>query len=121
MAKLLVVGDNEVNRLLAAMALGAQGHIIDEARDGPEALALLTDQRYDCVLLDLSMPEMSGYEVCARIRRNPQLESTRVVAYTAHALESERRRMLEVGFDAVLTKPVSIDAFDQLFAVLPPR
>lgn len=121
MAKLLVVDDNEVNRLLATMTLGTQGHTVDEARDGPEALALLAQQRYDCVLLDISMPEMSGYEVCARIRRDPQLASVQVVAYTAHALESERRRMLEVGFDAVLTKPVSVHAFEQLFTVLPPR
>ena len=115
MSIVLVVDDSEINRLLATMTLTAQGHQADEACNGSEALAMLERRRYDCVLLDISMPEMSGYEVCARIRRDPRLASTRVVAYTAHALGADRRKMLDTGFDAVLTKPASLQAFEQLF------
>lgn len=114
MQRILVVDDNDVNRLLAVMSLGNASRTVDEAPGGAEALALLARHRYDCVLLDISMPEMSGYEVCGRIRADAALAGLRVVAYTAHALDSEHRKILESGFDGVLTKPVDISAFERI-------
>ena len=114
MQRILVVDDNEVNRLLAVLSLGTETRTIDEASGGPQALALLAAHRYDCVLLDISMPEMSGYEVCRRIREDPSLAGLRVIAYTAHALDSEQRKILASGFDGVLTKPVDISAFERV-------
>ena len=114
MQRILVVDDNDVNRLLAVMSLGNGTRTIDEAPGGRQALTLLAANRYDCVLLDISMPEMSGYEVCRRIREDPSLAGLRVVAYTAHALDSEHRKILESGFDGVLTKPVDISAFERV-------
>lgn len=114
MHKILVVDDNEVNRLLAVMTLERDGRQIDEAVDGPSALAKLAEGGYRCVLLDISMPGMSGYEVCEAIRADAALKGTRVIAYTAHALDAEHRKILSAGFDGVLTKPVDIEAFDRM-------
>lgn len=116
MQRILVVDDNEVNRLLAVLSLNHDGREIDEAASGAQALELLAARPYDCVLLDISMPEMSGYEVCRRIRADGALAGLRVIAYTAHALDSEHRRILESGFDGVLTKPVDILEFERVVA-----
>jgi CheY-like chemotaxis protein len=104
----LVVDDHELSRRLARLVLEPSGWQVDEACDGAQALAALASSRYDCVLLDISMPGMSGEAVCAQIRRDPALAGIRVVAYTAHAMSHERERMLAVGFDDIVTKPASM-------------
>jgi CheY-like chemotaxis protein len=80
---------------------------VSTVESGSAALALLADQTFDVVLLDLSMPGMSGEETCRRIRTDQRLQSLYVIAYTAHALEHERERILACGFDDILVKPVS--------------
>ncbi len=79
----------------------------DTASSGEEALAKLNAKTYDVVLLDISMPDLSGDEVCRRIRADARFKSLRVVAYTAHAMEEARTSILAAGFDALLTKPIS--------------
>jgi putative two-component system response regulator len=59
------------------------------------------------VLLDISMPGLSGVETVRRIRGNAQWQGIHVIAYTAHAMEEEKRQILEAGFDDILVKPVS--------------
>jgi two-component system cell cycle response regulator DivK len=105
--RILVVDDHPVNRKLATMLLGGAGYPIEEAASGEEALARLATGGFDAVLLDVSMPGLSGSEVCARIRADPELRPLRVVAYTAHAFEDECNKILAAGFDALVTKPVS--------------
>lgn len=105
--RVLVVDDHPVNRKLATMLLRGAGYHIDEAASGEEALARLSADSFDSVLLDVSMPGLSGSEVCARIRAHASLRRLRVVAYTAHAFEEECNQILAAGFDALVTKPVS--------------
>ena len=105
--RILVVDDHPVNRKLAVMLLRGAGYEIDEAACGEEALAKLAAGRFNAVLLDVSMPGLSGSEVCARIRADDRLKNLRVVAYTAHAFEDECSQILAAGFDELVTKPVS--------------
>ena len=105
----LVVDDHPINRRLAIMLLRGAGYEIDEAEDGTQALAKLSADAFDIVLLDVSMPGLSGNEVCARIRADEKLRSLRVIAYTAHAFEEERNQILAAGFDGLVTKPISKD------------
>jgi two-component system cell cycle response regulator DivK len=105
--RILVVDDHEVNRQLVSLLLTRAGHEVTEAESGTAALAWLGRARFDAVLLDISMPEMSGPEVLEHIRSNEATCGLRVVAYTAHAQEGDRKEMLAQGFDAVLTKPIS--------------
>lgn len=115
MKHLLVVDDNAVNRKLALAMLKKRGWAMDEAENGMEALEKLEKGQFDYVLLDISMPGMDGEEVCRRIRASEQLRHLRVVAYTAHALESEKQRIMSCGFDDIVIKPVTMNALLEKF------
>lgn len=106
--KALVVDDNEINRTLAMRLLAKTGWAVDEAECGEDALRYLAETPVALVLLDISMPKISGPEICRRIR-DQGLGGTgvKVVAYTAHAMPDEILGFLEGGFDSVLLKPLS--------------
>ena len=106
--RVLVADDNPAGRELVREALaGVVGSII-EAADGREALKKLRETLPDLVLLDIQMPEMDGYAVLREIRSDPALKRLRVVALTAFAMEGDRERAIEAGFDDYLTKPVTV-------------
>ena len=106
-AKILVVDDVAVNVKLLADLLGAKGYRTCTAASGREALATLESEHPDLVLLDVMMPGMSGYEVCAAIRANPAHAMLPVVLVTALDPAQERAKGLDAGADDFLTKPVS--------------
>ena len=108
--RVLIVDDVAVNRKLAAAMLKKRGWDIVEVDSGPAALDRLKAEPFDYVLLDISMPGMSGDEVCRLIRSAEATRDLRVVAYTAHALESEKAQIMAAGFDDIIIKPVTIDA-----------
>jgi two-component system chemotaxis response regulator CheY len=116
MTSALVVDDNAVNRKLAVALLKRRGWAVEEAENGAVAMQKLAAGTFDAVLLDISMPVMDGEETCKRIRANPASAHLRVVAYTAHAMESERERFMAAGFDDMLIKPISAQ---DLLRVLP--
>lgn len=103
----LIVDDNPVNRLLPSAILRKEGCSVAEAASGEEALDYLSRTRPDCVLLDISMPGLSGEQVCERIRQDANLAGLRVIAYTAHAMPEEKHRIMGAGFDDLLIKPIS--------------
>ena len=105
----LVVDDIPSNRLIAEAMLKQLGWAVMLAADGREALRVLGTTPMDLVLLDISMPGMSGLEVCQKIRENSALVELPVIAYTAHAQPEDRRSFIASGFNDVLIKPVSRD------------
>jgi two-component system, chemotaxis family, chemotaxis protein CheY len=104
---ILIVDDQPTNRRLPAAILGKLGCRVAEAENGEQALDYLAREAVDCVLLDISMPGLTGDEVCRRIRQDARLQGLRVVAYTAHAMYGEEVRIMDAGFDAILIKPIS--------------
>lgn len=108
MKSVLVVDDNAVNRKLAVALLKRRSFNAQEASGGQQALDMLQASHFDVVLLDISMPLMDGKEVCRIIRSQPALSHVRVIAYTAHAMASERQSIMAAGFDDLLVKPISI-------------
>ena len=106
-AKILVVDDVAMNVKLLADLLGVKGYATCTAASGAEALAKLGSERPDLVLLDVMMPGMSGYEVCAAIRADPAHVMLPVVLVTALDPAKERAKGLDAGADDFLTKPVS--------------
>jgi len=106
-AKILVVDDVALNVKLLADLLGAKGYRTCTAASGQEALAVLDAERPDLVLLDVMMPGMSGYEVCAAIRAAPAHAMLPVVLVTALDPAQERAKGLDAGADDFLSKPVS--------------
>jgi CheY-like chemotaxis protein len=110
--RLLVVDDNPINRRLAVAFSRRLAWAAEEADSGERAFLQLAADSFDAVLLDISMPGLSGEEVLARLRAEPRFSGQWVVAYTAHALPAEVERLLRIGFDRVLVKPISLDALE---------
>jgi CheY-like chemotaxis protein len=104
--KVLVVDDNEDSADSMAMLLEAEGHVVSKAYGAAEAVSVAPSFSPDLILLDLSMPLMSGYEAIPRLRRVVRNEALVVAAMTGFGLEEDRRRTEAAGFDAHLTKPV---------------
>lgn len=101
-----LVEDNADNRLLIHALLDDDFTIL-EYGDGPSALAGLQVVCPDLVLLDISLPEMDGTEVLARIRADSSLRHLPVIALTAHAMAGDRARLMAAGFDDYVTKPIA--------------
>jgi len=105
--RLLIVDDHPVNRTVASLHVRGTEWDTVQASSGFEALDLLAAGSFDCVLLDMSMPGMSGQEVCQRIRADERLRDLHVIGYTAHAMKSEQQQILAAGFDDLLIKPIT--------------
>jgi two-component system cell cycle response regulator DivK len=117
--RVLIVDDNAVNRRLAELLFLRRGWQVATVVSGEQALLDLVVHRYDLVLLDISMPGITGVEVCQHIRADQELRTVRVIAYTAHALREEQERFLASGFDAVLVKPISPRALQEVLLAQP--
>jgi len=98
-----------VNRLLATKLLEKCGHTIVSAVNGREAIAAVTADAFDIILMDVQMPEMDGLEAAAAIRKMEILTGTHVpiVALTAHAMKGDREICIAAGMDAYLSKPIN--------------
>ncbi len=105
-AKILVVDDNEPNRLLARGALEDEGYEVLVAEDGAQALAIFEASQPDCVLLDVRMPGLDGFAVCERLRLLPRGPETPVLFLTALRDVDTFDRALRAGGDDFLTKPI---------------
>jgi two-component system sensor histidine kinase/response regulator len=105
-SKVLVVDDNADNRALAEATLSEEGYEVVLAAGGIEGLALFERERPDCVLLDVRMPDLDGFEVCTRIRALPEGDHTPIVFLTALRDVDTFDRALRAGGDDFLTKPV---------------
>lgn len=106
-AHLLVVDDNKVNRLLLGRGLEAQGHTVDFATNGREALAKLRSGAFDLLLLDIQMPEMDGYQVLEELARDLRLRDLPVIVTSALEELDSVVRCIEMGAEDYLTKPVN--------------
>lgn len=116
MAKILVVEDNEQNRILIRQILTFHGHEVLEVSNGSEAIRLMEGQRPDLVLLDLQMPVMDGFSVLRHIRLTPGLRRMKVIAVTSLAMKGDREKALEAGFDEYITKPIDTRNFPILIS-----
>ena len=123
--RVLVVEDNEINQLVAIELLQSLGLSTDVACNGHEALEALARHSYAAILMDCQMPELDGYEATRRIRALPgPVADTPVIALTAHAMEGERKKVLDAGMDDYLAKPVRFATLETTlrhWIALPPR
>jgi PAS domain S-box-containing protein len=112
--RILVVDDNVDSADSLTMLLKYDGHQVQVAHDGPEALALALTFRPQIVILDIGLPGMNGYEVGRRLRREPGGEQIALIALTGYGQAEDRKRSKEAGFDHHLTKPVDYDVLTAL-------
>jgi PAS domain S-box-containing protein len=105
-SRILVVDDNEDSAESMATLVGMWGHDVRTANDAAGALRAAAEHRPEVVLLDIGMPQVSGYEVAQQLRAMPGFERTVLIAMTGYGQEEDRRRTKEAGFNHHLTKPV---------------
>jgi CheY-like chemotaxis protein len=110
----LVVDDNEDSALSLAMLLELQGYAVTTAFRGDEALARAREQPPDVALLDIGLPDVSGYELAGRLRATLAPRGVVLVALTGWGQEEDRRSALAAGFDRHFTKPVDPDALERM-------
>jgi CheY-like chemotaxis protein len=115
--RVLLAEDNAVNQKLASRLLERRGHTVAVASNGRQALEMLDKQSFDLVVLDVSMPEMDGFEAAAAIRAREKTSGARIpiLAMTAHAMKGDREKCLAAGMDGYVAKPVRAA---QLFAAI---
>ena len=110
---ILYVEDNQDNRKLVRRVLEADGYDIDEAKDAQEALEYLNTKSPSLILMDISMPDIDGYALTAKIKSTPEFADTPIIAMTANVMRGDRERSLEAGCDGYIQKPIDIDTLTQ--------
>ncbi len=112
--RILVVDDNHDSADTLAMLLGMDGHELQVAYDGLEAIAAAEQFRPDVVLLDIGLPRMNGHDACRRIREQPWGRTMRLIALSGWTQEEDRRKSWDAGFNEHLAKPPSYPHLRQL-------
>jgi two-component system cell cycle response regulator DivK len=107
----LIVDDEPDNVSVARKILAFNGSTVYVARNGVEGLTILQTLQPTFVLMDLSMPEMDGWEMLNVMRANQELARIPVIALTAHAMTGDKERVLEAGFNGYIPKPFRINSF----------
>jgi PAS domain S-box-containing protein len=105
--RILVAEDNLVNQKLARRLLEREGHLVTIAENGKRAIELFRSHPFDLIFMDVQMPEMDGIEATTLIRRYETDSHIPIIAMTAHAMDGDKERCLNVGMDAHLAKPIN--------------
>lgn len=119
-ARILLVEDNELNQQVACDLLIQASFSVDIADNGQKALEMLESERYDCVLMDVQMPVMDGYEATRRIREDERFKDLPVLAMTANAMSDDVQKTRDAGMNDIIPKPViPNDLFSKLMRYIP--
>jgi two-component system phosphate regulon response regulator PhoB len=119
MAKILLAEDEEVLRMLVVDTLEDEGHEIDEACDGEEAIKLIKQNDYDLILLDYMMPIYTGLEVIQYIRQILEKKDVKIMMLSAKSQQADQQRVLEAGANYFMAKPYSpLELVKQIEAIL---
>jgi CheY-like chemotaxis protein len=108
MTKILIVEDNELNRDMLRRRLERNGYEVECAVDGPQGIDMAISGQPDVILMDVALGDMDGWEATLALRGDDRTAGIPVIALTAHALESDRLKSVEVGCVDFETKPVSL-------------
>ena len=110
---ILLVEDNDNNRMLVRDVLQASGYRVVEAENAEDGLRMATEQRPALILMDIQLPGMSGIEALQRLRADPATRAIPVIAVTASAMTQDRSQIMASGFDGYQAKPISVRGFLQ--------
>jgi two-component system cell cycle response regulator DivK len=105
--RILIVEDQEDNRVIMRDLLRTAGYELIEAVDGQEGVQLAQRERPDLILMDIQLPIIDGYEATRRIKAIAELKSTPVIAVTSHALSGDEAKARAAGCDGYVAKPFS--------------
>ncbi len=109
--RILVVEDNELNLRLFCDLLTAHGYVSEPVRDGRDAMARAGSVRPDLVIMDIQLPHVSGMDLIAGLKGDPQLAATPILAVTAYAGRDDEARIRAAGAEGYISKPISVIRF----------
>ena len=115
----LIVEDNESGRNLLRDLLQLDGHNVAVAENGAHGLRVMETQQFDAALIDIGLPDMSGFDVARSVRRQFGDEPILLVALTGHGRAEDRLAVREAGFDEHLVKPLDLDRLRRILSDLP--
>jgi CheY-like chemotaxis protein len=108
MAKILLVEDNQMNWDMLSRRLRRLGHVVVIATDGRAGVDAALAEAPDLILMDMSLPEIDGWEATRRLKANRTSAAIPIIALTAHAMSSDKQRAMEAGCDEFETKPIDL-------------
>jgi CheY-like chemotaxis protein len=116
--RILVVDDNEAAAQTFGWMLEVLGHNVRLAYDGPGAISAAQSFAPQIVIMDINLPGMNGYEACQKLRADPELENSVLIAQTGWDQPEHRERSRKAGFHYHMVKPVTLDRMESLLASL---
>ena len=108
MPKILLVEDNEMNRDMLSRRLERKGYSVVIAVDGAIGIQLANSEKPDLILMDMSLPEVDGWEATRRLKASDDTKHIPIIALTAHAMSDDRDRALAAGCNDYDSKPVEL-------------
>lgn len=108
MARILLVEDNEMNSDMLSRRLKRRGFEVIIAVDGRDGIEMTLSERPDLILMDMSLPELDGWEATRRLKTDEATRAIPVIGLSAHAMSTDRARALDSGCDEYDTKPVNL-------------
>jgi CheY-like chemotaxis protein len=111
--RILLTEDNPVNQQVGLLMLSRLGYTADLAKDGQRALDATENTQYDLILMDIQMPNMNGIDAARLIREKQGEDCPLIFALTAEALEGDKQRFLDLGFDGYLSKPLQTQTLQE--------
>jgi len=108
MSRILLVEDNEMNRDMLSRRLQRKGYEVTMAVDGRQGVDMARSGSYDLILMDMSLPEIDGWEATRQLRAAPETKTVPIIGLTAHAMAGDREKALEAGCNDYDTKPVEL-------------
>ena len=103
--------DDNLNVIVDILEFALDHQDVLIARDGHEAIRMAYEKKPDLILMDLSLPKLSGWEVTRSLKNDDRFQDTPILALTAHAMFGDRQKALDAGCDDYFTKPIDIDRF----------
>jgi CheY-like chemotaxis protein len=119
--RILMAEDNLINQKVGLLMLSRLGYTANAVANGKRALEALDKATYDVILMDIQMPEMNGIEATRIIRETYGEKSPYIIALTAEALEGDEARILKLGFDAYLAKPLQAQNLQKMLEAIVPQ
>ncbi|WP_019675949.1 response regulator [Arsukibacterium perlucidum] len=113
---ILVVDDNETNLAFVQVLLKNKPLVLHTATSAAQVFSLCQQQRFDMILLDIQLPDMSGVDIAKQLRQMPQFRQVPIVAFTAHAMPAEIETYRDAGMDDIVFKPLEPARLDSLLA-----
>ena len=108
---ILCIEDNPDNMMLVKRALESRGYTLLQAMDGLSGVRMAENEDVDLILLDINLPNIDGLTVARMLREDPETQAIAILAVSAYSMVGDKERMLEVGCDGFIPKPIDIGTF----------